>query len=137
MTPVQAQSHPAPDDGRKVREGRVFALTLAGGFLFLALLTYWRHAPRVAVITAALAAISLVAATLIPGKLEPIRRVWMKIGEGISYITTPIVMAIVYYLAVTPIAAVRRLRRTRRQSVGSNWHRRPPLPPRERMERQF
>jgi cell division protein FtsW (lipid II flippase) len=135
--PTHAQEHSASDEGNKVREGRVFALTLAGGFLFLALLTYWRHASRVAVITAALAAISLVAATLIPGKLEPIHRAWMKIGEGIGYITTPIVMAIVYYLAVTPIAAVRRLRRTRRQPVGSNWHGRPPLPARERMERQF
>jgi len=89
------------------------------------------------VTAAALAGISLLAATLIPGKLGPVKRVWMKIGEGIGYITTPIVMAIVYYLAVTPIAAVRRLRRSRRQAVGSNWHRRPPLPARERMERQF
>jgi hypothetical protein len=86
---------------------------------------------------AALDAISLLAAILIPGKLEPVQRVWMKIGEGIGYITTPIIMAIMYYLAVTPIAAVRRLRRTRPQSVGSNWHPRPPLPARERMERQF
>lgn len=132
-----AQNNPALDDRRKIHEGRVFALTLAGGFLFLALLTYWRHAPRVAVTTAALAAVSLLAATLIPGKLGPIQRVWMKIGESIGYITTPIAMAIVYYLAVTPIAGVRRIRRTRRQSVGSNWHRRPPLPARERMERQF
>ncbi|HEX9085783.1 MAG TPA: SxtJ family membrane protein [Gemmatimonadaceae bacterium] len=137
MTRPHAQSNPAPSEGRKVREGRIFALTLAGGFLFLALLTYWRHAQRVAVTAAALAAISLLAATLVPGRLEPVQRVWMKIGEGIGYITTPIVMAIVYYLAVTPIAVVRRLRRTRRQPVGSNWHRRPPLPARERMERQF
>ena len=137
MTRPHAESNRALDERRKVREGRVFALTLAGGFLFVALLTYWRHAPRIAVTAAALVAISLLAATLIPGKLEPVQRVWMKIGEGIGYITTPIVMAIVYYLAVTPIALVRRLRRTRRQSVGSSWHRRPPLPARERMERQF
>jgi hypothetical protein len=137
LTRPHTAGNPAPDEGGKVREGRVFALTLAGGFLFLALLTYWRHAPRVAVAAAALAAISLLAAALIPGKLEAVQRVWMKIGEGIGYITTPIVMAIVYYLAVTPIAAVRRLRRTRRQSVGSSWHRRPPLPAPERMERQF
>jgi Saxitoxin biosynthesis operon protein SxtJ len=137
LTRPHTENNPARDEGRKVREGRVFALTLAGGFLFLALLTYWRHAPRVAVTAAALAAISLLAAALIPGKLEPVQRVWMKIGEGIGYITTPIVMAIVYYLAVTPIAAVRRLRRTRRQSIASNWHRRPPLPAPERMEHQF
>lgn len=136
--PVRAQSHSAQDlVGRKVREGRVFALTLAGGFLFIALVTYWRHAPRVAIGALVVAALSLLAAVLVPGKLEPIRHVWMKFGEGIGYLTTPITMAIVYYLVVTPIAAVRRLRPGRRLSVGSNWHHRPPLPTRERMERQF
>jgi hypothetical protein len=120
-----------------VREGRIFALTLAGGFLFLALLAYWRHAPRVAPVAVVAAAVSLLAATLVPGKLEPIRRGWMKLGEGIGYLTTPIVMAIVYYLVVTPIGLLRRVRRVGRPTVASSWHRRPPLPARERMERQF
>jgi hypothetical protein len=136
--PGHVENHPAQDlAGRKVREGRVFAFSLAGGFLFIALVTYWRHAPRVAAGALVVAVFSLMAATLVPGKLEPVRRAWMKFGEGIGYITTPIVMAIIYYLVVTPIAAVRRLRPARRLALESNWHPRPPLPARERMERQF
>jgi hypothetical protein len=130
-------SPPQNPAGRNVREGRVFALTLAGGFLFLAMVAYWRDAPRLAAGALAVTAVSLLAAALVPGRLEPVRRVWMKFGEGIGYITTPIAMAIVYYLVVTPIALVRRAHSARRTSVGSNWHRRPPLPARERMERQF
>lgn len=136
--PAPVQNQPAPDLARrKVREGRVFALSLGGGFLFIGLVAYWRHAPRIASGALVVAAFSLLAAALVPGKLDPARRVWMKFGEGIGYITTPIVMAIIYYLVVTPIAAVRRLRPVRRLATGSNWHTRPPLPARERMERQF
>jgi saxitoxin biosynthesis operon SxtJ-like protein len=120
-----------------VREGRIFALTLVGGFLFFALLAYWRHAPRVAAGAVVVAAVSLLAAMLVPGKLEPISRAWMKLGEGIGYLTTPIVMAIVYYLVVTPIGLLRRARPVARSATASSWHRRSPLPARERMERQF
>jgi uncharacterized membrane protein len=136
--PEHDQIHAVHDAaGRKVREGRLFALTLAGGFLFVALLAYWKHAPRVAGIAAVVAAVSLLAASLVPGKLEPIRRVWMKGGESIGYLTTPIAMAIVYYLVVTPIGALRRARSGSRLPARSSWHQRPPLPARERMERQF
>jgi len=123
--------------GRKVREGRLFALTLAGGFLFVAVLAYWRHSPRVAGIAAFVATVSLLAASLVPGKLEPIRRVWMKGGETIGYVTTPIALAIIYYLVVTPIGVLRRARSGRPLPARSSWHQRPPLPARERMERQF
>jgi saxitoxin biosynthesis operon SxtJ-like protein len=122
---------------RKTRDGRIFALTLAGGFLCLALVAEWRHAPRVAAVAAVVAVVSLLAATLVPGKLEPIRRAWMKLGESLAYLTTPIVMAIVYYLVVTPIGLLRRARGVGRPTEASSWHRREPLPPRERMERQF
>lgn len=138
MTSQHDRNHPAHDHAaRKVREGRVFALTLAGGFLFLALMAYWRHAPRVAVVAVVVTAVSLLAATLVPGKLEPVRRAWMKLGEGIGYITTPIVMAIVYYLVVTPTGLLRRARPFGRPAPMSGWYRRPPLPERERLERQF
>jgi hypothetical protein len=61
----------------------------------------------------------------------------MKLGEVIGYVTTPILMAILYYVVVTPIALVRRLAKARRPVTKSGWLERPPLPPRERMERQF
>lgn len=118
-------------------EGRVFALTLAGGFLFVSLLAYWREADTVANVAASLAGISLLAALVVPGRLEPVRLAWMKLGEVIGRVTTPILMAIVYFVVVTPIGLVRRAFTPRRTTSDSEWHRRPPLPPRERLERQF
>lgn len=126
----------APSAGTR-REGRTFALTLAGGFSFVALIARWRGAETVMAVAAILAGISLLSALLIPGKLEPIRRRWMKAGEAIGRVTTPVLMAIVYYLILTPTGLVRRLVVRRAAANDSYWHQRSPLPPRTRMERQF
>jgi hypothetical protein len=122
---------------KQIREGRIFALTVAGGFLAVALLAMRRGRYRVEDTALVLSAIGVIAALLIPGRLGPARRAWMKLGEAIGYVTTPIVMAVLYYAIVTPIATVRRLARQRRPAMESGWHQRPPVPPRERMERQF
>ena len=121
----------------QIREGRIFALTVAGGFLAVALLAMRRGRDRVEDAALVLSAIGVLAGLLIPGRLGPIKRAWMKLGEAIGYVTTPIIMAILYYVVVTPIAIVRRLAKARRPATESGWHLRPPLPPRERMERQF
>ena len=121
----------------QIREGRIFALTVAGGFLAVALLAMRRHRDRVEDAALALSAIGVLAALLFPGHLGPVRRAWMKFGEAIGYVTTPIIMAILYYVVVTPIAMVRRLAKQGTPATESGWHQRPPLPPRERMERQF
>jgi hypothetical protein len=131
-----------PDSGlvdarRKAREGRVFALTLAGGFLFLAVVGFWRDSDQLVVISLTMTAVSVLAALLVPGRLTPISKAWMKIGELIGRVTTPVLLAVIYYLIFTPIGLVRRLLAPRRSSKGSNWHRRPALPPPSRMERQF
>lgn len=138
MINASANHKPTPQATRgKTREGRVFAFTLAGGFLFLALFANWRDGDLVAAVAASLAAVSFLAGVLIPGRLEPIERAWMKLGAAVGYITTPILMAGVYYLILTPIAVARRVTRRRRPPEDSHWHRRPPSPPPARMERQF
>lgn len=134
--PASHDSEPAVDSRNK-RGGRIFALTLAGGFLFLALFAYWRGGELVAGGAASLAAISFFAAVFIPGRLGPIERAWMKLGAAIGYITTPILMAGVYYLVLTPIALARRITKRRHPVEDSHWHRRAPSPPPARMERQF
>jgi hypothetical protein len=45
---------------------------------------------------------------LVPGKLGPVHRGWMGLAHAISRVTTPIFMGIVYFLVITPVAAVRR-----------------------------
>lgn len=119
------------------RENRVFALSLAGGFLLVALLGYWRGRSVVAIVALSLAALAFLAGMFIPRRLDRVRRGWMKLGEAMGFVTTPIMMAIVYYVIVTPIALVRRVGAARRGVRDTSWHRREPLPPRARMERQF
>lgn len=125
------------DTRRRAREGRVFALTLAGGFLFVAAAGLWRDAHRLVVISSTIAVVSVLGGLLIPGRLTPISKAWMKVGELIGRVTTPVLLAAIYYLIFTPIGVIRRLVAPRRSPKGSNWHRRPPLPPPSRMERQF
>jgi hypothetical protein len=120
-----------------VHDNRTFALTLAGGFLFFGLLALWKGRQQLAVISLGLSIASLLASLLVPGRLGPVRRGWMKIGQGLSFVTTPVLMAVLYYLVFTPPAMLRRLGRRRRPKKASTWHQRAPLPPRSRMERQF
>ncbi|MEO7648538.1 MAG: SxtJ family membrane protein [Gemmatimonadaceae bacterium] len=117
--------------------GRVFAFTLMAGFIFVALVGAWRELPALVRVGQVLAAISFLAGVLIPGRLEPVRRAWMALGEAIGRVTTPVMMAVVYYLVLTPTGLVRRALAKRPPSNASYWHPRPPLPPKSRLERQF
>jgi hypothetical protein len=121
----------------KEREGRVFALTLTGGFMFLAVVGVWRSVDLLIAVSLTMAVISLLAALLVPAHLTPVIKAWMKIGEAMGRVTTPILMAMIYYLIVTPLGVMKRTFSPRQSTKVSNWHRRPPLPPPSRLERQF
>ena len=121
---------------RNARDNRTFALTLAGGFLFVGLLALWKARQPVAAVALGLSVASLLAALVLPSRLGPIRRGWMKIGDGLSYVTTPILMGLVYYVVFTPSGILRRLV-TRGTKEPTSWEKRTPLPPPSRMERQF
>lgn len=90
------------------REGRKFALTLAIAFGVLAGVSWWRTSPRATLVFGALAVALLLGGLLVPGKLGPVYRAWMGFAHALSKITTPIFMGIVYFLVITPIAAIRR-----------------------------
>ena len=44
-----------------------------------------------------------------PEALGPVERGWMKLGQALSKVTTPVFLAVLYYLVVTPYAFVVRL----------------------------
>jgi hypothetical protein len=137
LTPLPNISDSTLARRRRVRDGRIFALTLAAGFTFVALLAMRKGRSATALTFLALAVASVLAALLVPDRLEPIRMAWMKLGEAIGYVTTPIFMMLIYFVFVTPIAIIRRNTSRRRPASDSNWHRRPPAPPPQQMERQF
>jgi hypothetical protein len=126
------------------QKGRKFALTLAIAFGVLAAISYWRGRHLPPVILGILSALFLLAALVVPGRLEAVERGWMALAHAISRVTTPIFMGVVYFVLVTPIGI---LRRTFGSSAlvhplndDSYWIRRAPVDAaasRRRMERQF
>ena len=90
------------------REGRRFAFTVGGAFLVLALLAWWRDRLVVGSVLGALAAALLLSGLLVPTRLGPIERAWMKLAHAISRVTTPVVMAVMYFGILTPVGLMRR-----------------------------
>lgn len=46
---------------------------------------------------------------LAPGRLKPVYRVWLNIAHLIGRIVTTLVLALAYYLVITPAALIKRL----------------------------
>ena len=92
----------------------------------------------------AAAAAVLAAALLEPRWLAPFHRVWFRLGLLLHRITSPVVMAVIYFAVVTPTGLIMRalgkdpLRLRREPDAASYWiHRDPPGPERESMTNQF
>ncbi len=88
-------------------------------------------------LVAGLALIAL--AALRPGLLSHPHRLWMRMAEGMSFVMTRVILALVFFLVLTPIALVRRalgsdpLRR-RAPRRDTYWT---PYPQRQRDPRHF
>jgi hypothetical protein len=98
--PVAARLNP--------HEGRRFAFTVGAAFLVLAGLMHWRGSAGLSVGFAMLGGSLLVGGLLIPGRLGPVFRAWMGLGQAISRLTTPIFMSLVFFLAILPIGLATR-----------------------------
>jgi hypothetical protein len=120
-----------------------FGLVFAGFFAIVACLPLLHgEAPRLwaLAVAAAFAAIAFVR----PSLLAVPNRWWMKFGLLLAKIVNPIVMGLVFYLTVTPTAAIMRLmgkdplRLKIDKSAKSYWiERNPPGPAPETMSQQF
>jgi hypothetical protein len=127
-------------------EGRKFGLTLAIAFGVLAGISAWRGHGIAPYVLGSLAAAFGLAGLLIPGRLGPVFRGWMRFGLLLSKVTTPILLGVVYFLVITPIGFLLRLlgknplrHRLGGEGEGSYWVRRSPdgSGGAERMRRQF
>ena len=92
----------------------------------------------------AVAAAFLAAAFLLPRALAPLNRLWAKFGLLLHRITNPIIMGVVFFLAVTPTALIMKLlgkdplRRRIDPAARTYWiERTPPGPAPDSMRNQF
>ncbi len=123
-------------------EARRFGLVVGSAFLVFGALSWWRHRMLGAQVFGAIGTTLMLLGALAPAALRPVHRVWMGVAAQLSKVTTPIVLAVVYFVVIAPIGLVRRLMGKnslkRRPRDASYWVSRVAgSDARERMERQF
>lgn len=127
----------------KMGSERSFGFVLAG---FFAVVSIWPlfsgNGPRLWAVGSA--ALLLLVASAAPRLLGPANRLWFRFGLLLSKFVSPVVMGLVFYLAVTPIAFLMRalganlLGLKVEPGASSYWvERKPPGPEPESLDRQF
>ena len=131
------------EDGKRPSE-RSFGLTLGIPVLLVAGLMLWRQRLVWAVALVAVGALLVLLALAAPALLRPLNRLWTRVGLLLHAVVTPLVMALLFYLTVTPVGLVMRLlgkdpaRLKFDRAAATYWiARQPPGPPPETMRRQF
>jgi hypothetical protein len=101
-----------PDDEAVVGpSNRSFGFVFTLVFTIVALAPAWRGG-AIRLWALAVAATFLAVALAAPAVLDPLNRLWMRIGVAMHRVVNPIVMGALFYLAVTPFGlALRGLRR--------------------------
>lgn len=122
---------------------RAFALVFAAFFVLLGLAPLWKkHAMRPWAL--AIAALFLAIGILFPAWLHPLNQAWTKLGLLLGRVVSPIVMGLLFFIVVAPMALLFRLlgkdplRLRVDAAAGSYWiERRPAGPSPETMSNQF
>jgi hypothetical protein len=111
-------------------EGRRFGLVVGAAFLVLGAVFAWRGHSGPAGVLAGLGGLLSLAGLLVPTRLGPVQRAWLRMSAGLSKITTPVFMGIVYFVALAPIGLGMRLVRRnpleRPAGAASFWVKREP-----------
>jgi hypothetical protein len=99
-----------PGKRRSFRVEREFGLIVGGIFLLLSLWWIYRgkfHA--ISQVTLPLGAVLVLLGVILPRALVIPNKAWMMLAEGLSFVTTRIILAFVFFVIVTPIGFFKRL----------------------------
>jgi hypothetical protein len=92
------------------RVEREFGLVVGGVLLLLS--SWWIYRGKfhsVSQVTLPIAALLLILGIIFPRALVYPNRAWMALAEVLSFISTRIILAFVYFAVITPIGVVKRL----------------------------
>ena len=125
------------------RDLRKFGITMAVAVAALGALFLWRGKGEPAWFFWVAAAF-LVSGLAFPIVLRPVQKLWMALAIVLGWLMTRVILAVVFYVGMTPIAAIARLVRKRFLDLGfepsreTYWVRRPePDRDKERYLSQF
>jgi Saxitoxin biosynthesis operon protein SxtJ len=82
--------------------GRKFGVTVGLAFLAIAGILWWRDRETISMIAASIGGLLLAGGLIVPDRMGPVESAWMKLAHAISKVTTPVFMAIIYFIVMTP-----------------------------------
>jgi hypothetical protein len=123
---------------------RKFGLTMGIALAAFGGLFLWRGEQGVAPWLFLIAAAFLILAALLPKALRPVQKVWMTLAIVLGWFMTRLLLTIIFFIGITPIALIAKLVRKRFLDLGfepdreSYWEKREPHDRgMERYESQF
>ncbi len=94
---------------RTFRAEKEFGLIVGGVFVLLGLWWLYRGKFATAAYVLSAAGSALILCGLIfPRLLTVPRKLWMKLAEGMAFISSRVILAIIFFLVMTPIGLVKR-----------------------------
>lgn len=94
---------------RSFRAEKEFGLIVGGVFVLLG--SWWIYRGKffnAACVLICLGAVLILFGVVAPRLLVVPRKLWMKLAEGMSYVSSRIILAIVFFLVLTPIGLIKR-----------------------------
>lgn len=127
----------------KIKDIRKFGLIALIFFGILSALGLWKQKPIPIYLFGGLSLLGL-CFILIPTKLKPVYILWLKVAHFIGRVVTTLVLALAYYLVITPFALLKRifggtpLPLKPDKNADSYWiTRREPVQPKERFLKRY
>jgi hypothetical protein len=100
----------APIKKKSLRAEREFGWIVGGMLLLISSWWFYRGKfPTVSQVTLPLGALLVLLGLLLPRALVLPNKAWMAFAEVLSFVTTRIILAVVFFGIVTPIGVVKRL----------------------------
>lgn len=121
------------DEMKRIKSGpkelKEFGITFGAVFLILASLIFWfKH--TVPIYLFSLSLLFFVLAFLFPGVMKPLQKIWMGLALVLGWMMSHIILGVLFFLVVTPIAIFVRLQQKKfmetkiDRAAKSYWHER-------------
>ena len=120
-----------------------FGLFFSAIFVLIAVYAYLKFRVEFAIFALTTSTLFAIAAILTPKILSPLNRLWFSLGLLLGKIVSPIVLALIFFVLITPVSLVTRLfgrdeLKMKKRNVESYWvDRSPPGPSSASFKKQY
>ncbi len=128
----------------QLNNNRNFGFLFTGVFACLSVYGAFQGASTVAIYACFVASLAVgLVAVAAPNLLTPFNKAWMKLGELMRKVVSPLVLGVIFFALIAPVALLTRLfgrdeLRLKKSNASSYWiDRTPPGPARDSFKNQF